>query len=89
MKILDKLRAAAIDQLRDQLKAAMPQEFPGKLRLTCTGCPLGGPPTVVDDQLTGSDLVAVTEWLNTHSGHGERAISLTIPAGVETKVQTA
>lgn len=79
-RIADKIR----DELRERLAAAMPQSFPGKLRLTCMSC---SPPTEVDGDLTGSDLVGVIEWLNKHSGHGERSMSLSIPAGVETKVE--
>lgn len=71
---------------RAALRAAAPQSFPGVLVLTCDACPLGES-TTVDRQLTGADLVSVTSWLNTHSGHGDRQLSLSIPAGTDTTVE--
>lgn len=77
-----KLRALAADQVRATLDAAMPQPFPGILTLVCACTE----EAQIDRELTGADLVAVTQWLDAHNRHGARIMTLQIPAGTITKV---
>lgn len=82
MTIRERIASLLGDQLHDQLREAMPQGFPGRLTLHCACTQVDQ----VDGALTGEDLVAVVEWLNRHSRHGERSILLEVPAGTDTKV---
>lgn len=81
---LPELRDAVVQRvLRRTLSDALAQPFPGTLTLECA-CTAAAH---VDHDLTGGDLVAVGDWLNAHSRHGERRLVLELPAGTDTTVR--